>query len=75
MLKPVDDRLMSASEEQVIRNAIAAVLTGPVEGKTLPAFATLLRGRIRAGEGDLLGRLETWLINAWLFNDDWLKQQ
>jgi type IV secretion system protein VirB4 len=73
MLKPVDDRLMSASEEQVIRNAIAAVLTGPVEGKTLPAFATLLRGRIRAGEGDLLGRLETWLRQdqrGWLFNNE-----
>jgi type IV secretion system protein VirB4 len=73
MLKSADDRLMSASEEQVIRNAIAAVLTGPVEGKTLPAFATLLRGRIRAGEGDLLGRLETWLKpdqRGWLFNNE-----
>ncbi|WP_225670206.1 hypothetical protein [Bradyrhizobium hereditatis] len=25
------------------------------------AFSTLLRGRIRAGEGDLLGRLESWM--------------
>ncbi len=36
MLKPVDDRLMSASEEQVIRNAIAAVLTGPSKAKPFP---------------------------------------
>lgn len=72
MLKPSDDRQMSASEEQVIRNAVGAVLTGPDEGKTLPAFATLLRGRLRAGEGDLLARLETWLRHdqrGWLFNN------
>ncbi|MCA0404743.1 MAG: VirB4 family type IV secretion system protein [Proteobacteria bacterium] len=72
MLKPNDDRQMSASEEQVIRNAIGAVLTGPDEGRNLPAFATLLRGRLRAGEGDLLGRLETWLRpdqRGWLFNN------
>ncbi len=55
MLKPVDDRLMSASEEQVIRNGIAAVLTGPVEGKTLPAFATLLAGAFGQGRAIFSG--------------------
>jgi len=72
LLRRTDGTEMPASEEQVIRNAIAAVLTGPPEGRNLPAFATLLRGRIRAGEGDLLARLETWIRQdqrGWLFNN------
>ena len=73
LLRRTDGTDMPASEEQVIRNAVQAVLTGPEEGKNLPAFATLLRGRIRAGEGDLLARLETWIRpeqRGWLFNNE-----
>ncbi len=73
MLRPTKGGELSASEEQVIRNAIAASLgTGP-EGRTLRAFSTLLRGRIRAGEGDLLARLESWMRadqRGWLFDND-----
>ena len=73
MLKKTDGTEMPASEEQVIRNAVQSVLTGPSEGRNLPAFATLLRGRLRAGEGDLLARLETWIRKdqrGWLFNNE-----
>ncbi|MCW5777796.1 MAG: VirB4 family type IV secretion system protein, partial [Phycisphaeraceae bacterium] len=73
MLRPAKGGDLSASEEQVIRNAIAAALSAGPEGRTLKAFSTLLRGRIRAGEGDLLARLESWMRadqRGWLFNND-----
>ena len=73
MLRPTKGRDLSASEEQVIRNAIAAALSAGPDGRTLKAFSTLLRGRIRAGEGDLLARLESWMRpdqRGWLFNND-----
>ena len=73
MLRPAPGGELSASEEQVIRNAIAASLGSGPEGRTLQAFSTLLRGRIRAGEGDLLARLESWMRpdqRGWLLNND-----
>ena len=73
MLQPAAGGDPSASEEQVIRNAIAAALSAGPEGRTLEAFSTLLRGRIRAGEGDLLSRLESWMRpdqRGWLFNNE-----
>ena len=73
MLRPANGGELSASEEQVIRNAIGAALAAGPEGRNLPAFATLLRGRIRAGEGDLLARLESWMRpdqRGWLFNNE-----
>ena len=54
MLRPANGGELSASEEQVIRNAIRSAMAAGPEGRTLQAFSTLLRGRIRAGEGDLL---------------------
>ena len=62
----------SATEEQVIRNAIKTVVSGPREGRNLPAFQSLLRGRIQASESDLASRLEPWIRNdqnGWLFNN------
>jgi len=73
MLRPTQGGDLTASEEQVIRNAIAASLAAGPEGRTLKAFSTLLRGRIRAGEGDLLARLEAWMRpdqRGWLFNNE-----
>jgi type IV secretion system protein VirB4 len=73
LLKPprAEDSL-TASEEQVIRNAVAAVLAGGPEGRTLPDFATLLKGRLRQGDHDLVSRLEGWIRpdqKGWLFNN------
>lgn len=73
MMRPPAGGELSASEEQVIRNAIAAALAAGPAGRTLKAFSTLLRGRIRAGEGDLLGRLESWMRSdqrGWLFDNE-----
>ena len=73
MLRPANGGELSASEEQVIRNAIRSAMAAGPEGRTLQAFSTLLRGRIRAGEGDLLGRLESWMRpdqRGWLFNNE-----
>ena len=73
MLRPANGGELTASEEQVIRNAVAAALGAGPEGRTLKAFSTLLRGRIRAGEGDLLARLESWMRpdqRGWLFNNE-----
>lgn len=73
MLRPANGGELAASEEQVIRNAIAAALSAGPEGRTLKAFSTLLRGRIRAGAGDLLARLESWMRpdqRGWLFNNE-----
>jgi len=73
MLRPAGVGELNASEEQVIRNAIRSALGAGPEGRTLKAFSTLLRGRIRAGEGDLLARLESWMRadqRGWLFNNE-----
>jgi type IV secretion system protein VirB4 len=73
MLRPANGGELTASEEQVIRNAIGAALGAGPDGRTLLAFSTLLRGRIRAGEGDLLARLESWMRpdqRGWLFNNE-----
>ncbi len=73
MLRPANGSALSASEEQVIRNAIGSALAAGPDGRTLQAFSTLLRGRIRAGEGDLLARLESWMRSdqrGWLFNNE-----
>ncbi|SDR63779.1 type IV secretion system protein VirB4 [Rhizobiales bacterium GAS113] len=73
MLRPANGGELNASEEQVIRNAIRSALGAGPEGRTLKAFSTLLRGRIRAGEGDLLARLESWMRpdqRGWLFNNE-----
>jgi len=74
MLRPKggSDADLSATEEQVIRNAILTVVSGPREGRNLPAFQSLLRGRIQASESDLSSRLESWIRkdqNGWLFNN------
>lgn len=64
---------LTATEEQVIRNAIKTVVSGPAEGRSLEAFQSLLRGRIQAGEGDLSTRLEPWIKKdqkGWLFNNE-----
>ncbi len=63
---------LTATEEQVIRNAIKTVVSGPENGRSLDAFQSLLRGRIQAGEGDLASRLEPWIRTdqkGWLFNN------
>lgn len=73
MLRPSDGSELSASEEQVVRNAIATALSGGPEGRNLDAFSTLLRGRMRAADGDLVARLESWIRpdqRGWLFNND-----
>jgi len=74
MLRPKGgaDADLTATEEQVIRNAIKTVVSGPPEGRNLPAFQSLLRGRIQASESDLSSRLEPWIRtdqNGWLFNN------
>ncbi|MHC1551056.1 VirB4 family type IV secretion/conjugal transfer ATPase [Phyllobacterium sp. K27] len=72
MLRRPHGLTLPASEEGVIRTAIAHILTSAPEARTLPAFATLLRGRIRAGDDDLLARFEKWLRAdqlGWLFNN------
>jgi type IV secretion system protein VirB4 len=73
MLKPARvGEILTSSEEQVIRNAIKTVVSGPPQGRNLEAFSSLLRGRIQAGEGDLMSRLESWIRpdqKGWLFNN------
>lgn len=72
MLRRSDALTLPASEESVIRTAIAHILTSAPDARTMPAFATLLRGRIRAGDDDLLARFEKWLRPdqlGWLFNN------
>jgi type IV secretion system protein VirB4 len=72
MLKPSDGRRLSASEEQVIRNGVSLTMAAGPEARNLDAFATLLRGRLKAGEDDLLTRLDPWRQQnqrGWLFNN------
>ena len=73
MLQRADGQRHSVREEQVIRNAIAEVLTAPPEGRTLDEFGELLKGGMRAGEDDLYSRLRSWIRadqRGWLFNND-----
>ena len=73
MLRPPSaQETLTASEQQVIRNAVNTVLAGGPEGRTLPEFATLLRGRLRQTDGDLMARLSAWVApeqKGWLFNN------
>lgn len=72
MLRPAHGGRLSASEEQVIRNAIMAMMEVGAEGRTLPEFGTLLRGKLRSSDDDLYSRLQTWMRHdqrGWLFNN------
>jgi type IV secretion system protein VirB4 len=72
MLRRPDNLALPANEESVIRSAIAQVLSSGPESRSLGIFASLLRGRIRAGDDDLLARIEKWLRPeqlGWLFNN------
>ncbi|MDR6634645.1 type IV secretion system protein VirB4 [Phyllobacterium sp. 1468] len=72
MLRRPDGLSLPASEESVIRAAIGQIMSTGSDSRSLPAFATLLRGRIRAGDDDLLARFEKWLRPdqlGWLFNN------
>jgi type IV secretion system protein VirB4 len=72
ILRRPDGLPLPASEESVIRAAIGQIMSTGLAGRSLPAFATLLRGRIRAGDDDLLARFEKWLRPdqlGWLFNN------
>jgi len=72
MLQPTGGASLSATEEQVIRNAIAAVMTVHPDERSLEEFGTLLRGRVRADDDDLFSRLRTWTRadqRGWLFNN------
>jgi type IV secretion system protein VirB4 len=72
MLRRPDGLPLPANEEGVIRAAVGQIMSTALDGRSLPAFATLLRGRIRAGDDDLLARFEKWLRPdqlGWLFNN------
>lgn len=72
MLRKPDGLPLSASEEGVLRAAITQILLIEAEGRTLLAFASLLRGRIRADDNDLLARFQKWLRPdqlGWMFNN------
>ncbi len=72
MLRRSDGRSLSPTEESVIRAAIAETLASEPAGRNLDAFRSLLRGRIRAGDDDLVARLEKWVRRdqlGWLFNN------
>ena len=72
MLRPTNGAMLSATEEQVIRNAVGEVLHAGPEGRNLEAFSTLLRGRMRGTDDDLQSRLQSWIRadqRGWLFNN------
>ena len=72
MVRPPQGGALSAAEEQVIRNAIGALMGVSAEGRTLSEFAPLLRGRLKASDDDLYSRLGSWMRNdqrGWLFNN------
>ena len=72
MLRRSNGRSLPSTEESVIRAAIAETLASEPAGRNLDAFRSLLRGRIRAGDDDLVARLEKWVRRdqlGWLFNN------
>ena len=72
MLQPADKRRLTSAEEMVIRGGIKAVMESGDEGRNLNAFASLLSGRMRAGDDDLRSRLQSWTAHdqrGWLFNN------
>jgi type IV secretion system protein VirB4 len=72
MLRRPDGISLPASEESVIRAAIGQIYESGPEARSLGVFASLLRGRNRAGDDDLLARFDKWLRPeqlGWLFNN------
>jgi type IV secretion system protein VirB4 len=72
MLRRSDGRSLSPTEEMVIRSAIAETLVAGPDARNLDAFRSLLRGRMRANEDDLVARLDKWVRAdqlGWLFNN------
>jgi type IV secretion system protein VirB4 len=72
MLRRPDGEPLPASEESVIRAAIGQIYASGPEARSLNVFGSLLRGRIRAGDDDLLARFDKWLRLdqlGWLFNN------
>jgi type IV secretion system protein VirB4 len=72
MLKPSDSDL-SAEENEVIANAVDDVFSKvPRHERVLECLDEGLRGRLKAGVGDLPGRLREWTDRdnkGWLFNN------
>ncbi len=72
MLKPSDADL-SAEENEVIANAVDDVFSKvPRRERVLECLDEGLRGRLKAGVGDLPGRLREWTDcdnKGWLFNN------
>lgn len=72
MLRRPNGEPLPASEESVIRAAIGQIFASGPEARSLNVFGSLLRGRIRAGDDDLLARFDKWLRPdqlGWLFNN------
>lgn len=72
MVRRPDGTRLPAGEESVLRSAIAQIFASGPDMRSLGAFGSLLRGRLRAGGDDLLSRFDKWLRAdqlGWLFNN------
>jgi type IV secretion system protein VirB4 len=75
MVRPADNRDLSAEQEKIIEGAVDQIFEVPATERRLSDVSMLLRGRERAGHDDLASRFEVWLnARGWLFNnpdDSW----
>ncbi|MPR08656.1 VirB4 family type IV secretion/conjugal transfer ATPase [Microvirga tunisiensis] len=75
MVRPADNRDLSAEQEKIIEGAVDQIFEVPATERRLSDVTMLLRGRERAGHDDLASRFEVWLnARGWLFNnpvDSW----
>jgi type IV secretion system protein VirB4 len=75
MVRPADNRDLSAEQEKIIEGAVDQIFEVPATERRLSEVTMLLRGRERAGHDDLASRFEVWLnARGWLFNnpvDSW----
>ncbi|EIM26521.1 VirB4 family type IV secretion/conjugal transfer ATPase [Microvirga lotononidis] len=75
MVRPADNRELSAEQEKIIEGAVDQIFEVPAADRRLSDVTMLLRGRERAGHDDLASRFEVWLnARGWLFNnpvDSW----
>ncbi|QRM32747.1 VirB4 family type IV secretion/conjugal transfer ATPase [Microvirga sp. VF16] len=75
MVRPADNRDLSAEQEKIIEGAVDQIFEVPAADRRLQDVTSVLRGRERAGHDDLASRFEVWLnARGWLFNnpvDSW----
>jgi type IV secretion system protein VirB4 len=71
LVRPRDGSDLAPEQEKIIEGAVEQIFLIPLRERRFDDVEHLLRGRERAGHGDLASRFAVWLnARGWLFNND-----